>query len=96
MNHLATPAISRWASASSHSSLAALRHCWERLSEFSSNSCSDCVEQDNRYSNGGRGGVTSGLRVLGFLPGLYYSHVNRKAIVRIVDNWQGSTVGKPI
>lgn len=48
INHLATPAASRCARASSHSPRAAFRHCWLRFRQASSTSWSDCSEQSRR------------------------------------------------
>lgn len=52
--HLATPAHSLCANASSHSAFAAFRHLAERFNAANSNSCSEFVEHSNRYSKGGK------------------------------------------
>ena len=74
MNHRATPAISRWAKASSHSSFAALRHCCDRLSAHNSSSCSDFVEHSKRYSNGGMG-LFTGQGLQARYGHVFYQHM---------------------
>src|SRR5215472_6895059 len=49
ISHLATPAISRCATASSHSTRAVLRQLLDLLREANSRSQSDCLEQLRRY-----------------------------------------------
>lgn len=49
----ATPAASRCATASSHSFLAARKHCWLRFRQASSKSCNEFSVHSSRYSSGG-------------------------------------------
>jgi hypothetical protein len=55
INHRATPATSRCATASSHSIFARFRQFAERFNAAISRSCKDTTEHSNRYSSGGRG-----------------------------------------
>ena len=63
ISHRATPAASRCATASSHSFLAARRHCWLRFRQANSKSCNELSEQVKRYSSGGIAGLGIGAPV---------------------------------